>query len=667
MRSFVATLLLIAATLAVYGRVVGFSLLSWDDDIHLTENPYLDPVTFGNVLNFWTSPFENLYIPVSYTFFALETIPARAMGGADGALNPAIYHAGSLALHLACVLMVFALVKRLVGSCCGALLGALVFSLHPLMVESVAWVSETRGLLSTLFSLIAIWFYVRRIDRPERSARYLAIATSAFVLAILAKPSAVALPLVVAAIDWGFLRNTKPPLVPLIGWFAIAIVIVAVTKWLQTDDRIANVLPFWQRPFIAGDALAFYLGKLVTPFRLTFDYGRTPAVAMLQPWFYFAWLVPCSVLVLANRSQQRRQWLAACGVFIAGLTPVLGLVPFLYQDISTVADRYLYLSMLGVALAVATLVARYPRPITIALCGLAIGLLARASVQQTAIWRNDATLYEYGLAQNPRSYIAHFGLANLAQKAERYEDAEKHYRDTLAINPRYVLGHHNLGVLLLLQGRTPDAIKEFEEVLALQPDYANAHMHLGNALDELGETDKSLAEYRAALAINPRLADAEANLGNVLLKAGEFTEARTHLERAVELRPSLAEAHLGLARLETMNHRPVEAIDHLRTAIGHKPNLAAAHLDLGSLLLERGRLSEASEEFDAALDIDAGLYTARMNKGLVFIEQGKLDEGLELIRQALREAPPNSPDARNIQAELEKLEKQFGPKPTIKP
>jgi tetratricopeptide (TPR) repeat protein len=659
-------LVLVGFTLAIYGRVATFEVLSWDDDIHLTQNPYFNPVTPASVGHFWVAPFDHLYIPVSYTLFALETVVARALGGTDGTLNAAVFHLTSIALHLACVLLVFVLLRRLVGDNYGAYLGAMLFSLHPLAVESVAWVSEQRGLLSTLFSLVAIGSYVRFVDSERKAPRWFVLATIAFLLAMLAKPTAVVLPLVVLVIDYCLLSTSSGSsrrYLPLAIWLMLAAAVGIGTKFLQADAELASVPPLWQRPFIAGDALAFYLGKLVVPIGLTFDYGRTPEAVLQGGWCYVAWLIPGVILIVICRMKDHEPWLAAFGIFVAGLLPTLGLVPFLFQEVSTVADRYMYLPMLGASLAVATVAARHQSGRAFVVFSLFIGLLSAACFQQTRLWENNETLYTIGLERNPHSYLCHFGLANEALKNTRFYEAEGHFRHAIDIHPRYLPAYNNLGQMYLKQLRPAEAIEEFQKALAIKPDYVEAIVHRADAFAMQGKTGEALAEYERALAIDPESAAGHANFGSALLRAGRTEEAESHLRRALELAPKLAEVHCAVGQLLFSRNRTTDAILEFRSAIRLNPKLIEPRMDLGTALLKQQRYGEAIAEFDAALAIRPEFYQARFNKGFALVEQGKIPEGLEQFQLALRDAPPGSPEARQIEAEIENCRRRPGAKP----
>ena len=645
---------LVVAAWLVYRRIVSFSFLSWDDDIHITKNPYFDPLTFSGVLHFWFAPYENLYVPVSYTFWAGEVWLARMLSP-GAALQPAVFHAGSLLLHVACVLLVYKLLFQLVKNPLAALAGALVFCVHPLQVESVAWIGETRGLLSTLLALVALDRYLAA-DQATRARNYL-LATLAFVLAVLAKPSAVALPLVVLALElcW-YRRPLARSLEPLLAWLAIALVIVIGTKLNQSDARIAFKAPLVARPLVAGDALAFYLQKTVVPLRLGFDYGRSPQ-AVMQSWsFYFRWLIPCALLALLSLSKDYRAWLAAAGVFVAALLPTLGFVPFLYQDISTVADRYIYLPMLGVSLALAAWLARHPRPLAFTACGFMLGAWGCLSAVQAGYWSDDMTLYDRGLQVNPRSYVAEYSLGNVYYNDQRFREARVFYEAALALNPQHSLARNNLGATLLQLGHVDEAIRQLHLALEANPDFAGAHVNLGNAYSQKHEPVRAAGEYRDALRLDPRSFEAHLDLGDILLDAQDLRGALAHYREAARLRPSSAEAHFKLGLALAHLREFVAAEQELRLSLRLNQSLSAAHDNLALLYWMQDRRPEAAREYMASLALNPQQPLIRVYLGKLFAELNQKGRALDQFQQALAMLPHDSPEAGETRAAIEALE-----------
>jgi len=525
----------IVLTAAVFGQVWGHQFLIWDDELHVVNNPRLNPVTWAGLGEIWSEPYGGLYIPLSYTFFAAESVLSVRL---TGRLDPLVFHLGNLALHLGCVLLVFVILLRLFRHEGAAVAGALLFGLHPVQVESVAWVSETRGLLCGLFSLLAVWQYVcyareKRANRRKVIA-YL-LAGAAFVLALLCKPTAVALPLVVAVLDAGLLRHRwRVVLLSIAPWLLLSVAWTILTKFQQPDRAMSFVTPLWSRPLLAGDALAFYMYKLAAPLQYGADYGRTPSWLMQQWWIWIVWLLPAAFLAALACLPGRRIWLTSAGVFAACLLPVLGLVSFDYQRISTVADRYVYLAMLGPALALAAFITWRPTRLTATFTAALLILLALPSFYHTGHWR----------------------------------DNEAWAANTLRVNPQSVVGNHNLGFLRSRQGEDVKAIDYYLKVLDVDPRYAQTELNLGLALDRLDNIDESIEAMERAASLRPDWAQAYYHLGGVVWsRKGDLPRATRHFRKAVDLDSKYLKAHESLASILAEQGDYAEAVKVCRGAL----------------------------------------------------------------------------------------------------
>jgi len=582
-----------APNLLVFGRILGHDFVLWDDPLHVTENPLLSLLTPGNLLHFWRHSYEGLYIPASYMLFAAEAGFSRVL---TGGLAAGLFHAVSLLLHLSSAVVVYLLLRRLFTNPNAAGCGALVFSLHPLQVESVAWISEQRGLLSGLLSLLAILLFVQSLretspdDEGDRagsgplSRRHFAVATAAFLLALLAKPTAVVLPLIAGALAIAVCQTPwRRVVVPLGVWLGLAILFAVGTKLLQPTARQPFSLSWGERLLVAGDALAFYMAKLVAPVSLGFDYGRNPARVLATTWSNFAWMVPLGGIGLLTLLRGRRIWLTAATIFIFGLLPVLGLVTFDYQRYSTVADRYVYLPLLALATAAAAFLARHPSRGWGTALVFVCCVWGMLSFVQAGTWANTVTLAEQTLRVNPRSYVAENLLGQELARQGKLPQAISRYRASLAIQPEFVEAHLNLGVALYSLGEREAALRHFRTALKLQPDNPAAHYNLANALADEGKFDEAIMEYRRALAVNPRFVDALHNLG-------------------------ITFAELG---------RHEEAIECYRQALAIAPESPQIHNNLGIALAQCGRFNEAEREFRAALALRPGDTEARRNLDLL--------------------------------------------------
>jgi hypothetical protein len=478
-------ILLILATVVVFWRTVHADFVLWDDEYLLFQNPFLNPVTTKNLLRFWTSPYMGMYNPLTYTVWAgiIQSVHPMTMEQGSPILTPQAFHVANLIVHVLNALLVFIIMRRLVGKEWAACAGALLFALHPVQVEPVAWVTGMKELLCGFFSLLALWQYLAFAQTTPSVTRrrvHYVLATFCFLLALLSKPSAAAVPLMAWALDrWMVGRNARQCAAALVPWLAAAGTMLVVMKFAQPNRGLDFLPPLWARPMIASDAVGFYLLKVIVPMNLAPDYGRTSQWVLQTGWAHCVWLIPCAFIVLVWRGRKSSGWLlAATGVFVAGVLPVLGLVPFDYQNHSTVADRYLYLSMLAPAFALSHVLSQPQKPLIRTVCVLGFLLLGFISTLQASFWHNTFTLFHRALQVNPRSYLA----------------------------------RNNMAVALQMYGEHAEAVDLFSEALRLKPNNAVVHYNLGRALEEVGRRDEAIAHYKEALRLKPKFVDARRRL-----------------------------------------------------------------------------------------------------------------------------------------------------------
>ena len=509
-----AVLALVLVVAAVYGQTLGFGWLTWDDPIHVADNAAIVPGNWSGLAGLWREPYRKLYIPVSYMLFAAEAAVIR-LWDESWPPDPRLFHAVSVGLHACCTLLVFRLTRRLVGGVAAPAVGAAVFAVHPLQAESVAWISEQRGLLAAVLAMAAIDLVVAVCQAPTvhpwRAGRSW-IAGLLLGLAVLAKPSVVTAPLMAACIlHWMLGRPWRAAAEAVVPLAIPAVVAALVTRSLQGMEPTVAAVPAWLRPVVAGDALAFYARAIVFPFGLSMDHGRTPAVAIADPWGWLAAVVAWAAVAAALPAP--RPWRCAIALFVIPLVPVLGLVPFTFQEFSTVADRYGYLALLGPALAVA-LACRDTgrRGLVPVILGLVV--LATLAFRQVATWRDPQALYGHAIR----------------------------------VNPHAVHARMNLGLVLLDEGRLEAAAEQLAEAARLAPAYPKARYNLALVRHAQGLPAEAEAEYRAALALDPGRADAHNNLGILLCQQGRLDEGIAHFREAIRLRPGFVEARRNLER-----------------------------------------------------------------------------------------------------------------------
>jgi tetratricopeptide (TPR) repeat protein len=635
--------LIFFATVIAYVPALRGGML-WDDASHITRSE------LRSLPGLWRIWFDlgatQQYYPVLHTAFWLE----HRMWG-DSVLG---YHLTNVILHAISACLVAMIVRRLAIS--GAWLAGLMFALHPVCVESVAWISEQKTTLSGAFCLASALIYLD-FDRTRRTLRYW-LALGMFLLALMSKTVTATLPGALLVILWwqrGRL-DWKRDVVPLLAWLAVGGVAGLFTAWVETTligaKGVDFDMPLAHRFLLAGRVIWFYAGELLWPSNLTFIYPRWTIDAS-ERWQY---AFPTGVVALVGAfsiiARQRRGPLAGFLIFAGTLFPNLGFLnvyPFRY---SYVADHFQYLATLGIivpatyALAAAARWTPTGKGSAIALSAIPALVLGLLTWRQSGIYRDSETLWRAVLAQDSASWIAHNNLgATLLQAPGRLPEAISHIEAALRINPNYWEAHNDLGnALTQIPGRLPQAIKEYEEALRIRPDYAEAHNNLGTAFLQIrGRLPDAIAQYEAALRISPHHAKAHNNLGNAISRIpGRLPEAIAHLEAALRIKPDYAEAHSNLANaFAQMPGRLPAAIAEYEAALRIRPDLAEAHNNLASVLAQTpGRLADAIAEYEAALRIKPEYASAHNNLGNVLLQMpGRLSDAIAEYETALRIRP----------------------------
>jgi tetratricopeptide (TPR) repeat protein len=519
---------LVAAVFLAYQPVwrAGFV---WDDDAHVTAPALRSAAGLARI---WTEPdVTQQYYPVLHSLFWLEH---RLWGGAAAG-----YHLANLMLHALAAGLFGLLLRRLAVP--GAWLAAACFALHPVHVESVAWISEQKNTLSAVFYLAAALAWLR-FDGERRSRDYW-LATGLFILGLLTKTVVATLPAALLVLCWWRRGrvDARADVRPLLPWFLLGAVAGLFTAWVERHQigaaGAAHELSWLQRGLLAGRAVWFYLGKLAWPVDLTFIYpGRA-----LQ-WLPLAGALAATAVLWARRARQRAP-LAAWLLFGGTLFPVLGFLnvyPFIY---SFVADHFQYLASLAPLALAAAALARAPRRLGVTLAVALLGTLGALTWRQARDYHDAETLYRATITRNPGCWMAwnNLGSLQLADPA-RNAEAIASFEAALRIRPDYAEARGNLGLALTQAGRPDEAVPHLRESLRLKPGPYQLHNNLGIALAMSGRPAESLPAFRQAAALNPTLPNIEENWAKALLLLNRPDEAREHFARAARLRAPPAPA-----------------------------------------------------------------------------------------------------------------------------
>jgi tetratricopeptide (TPR) repeat protein len=559
---------IVLVTAAVFYPVLTHWFVYWDDDFFILRNTDIDPPTWKSLARFWANPVEGynqFLVPVNYTVWWLLAQVARTPATAEHStvFNAHAFHALNLSFHLIASALAFGLLRKLVKSDWAAAAGALSFAINPLQAEPVSWASNMYTPLSGALALGALLAYLSSTDE-DRSRRgkwtLFVISTLCYVLALLSKPSIVLLPLIASAIQILLRRKSLRQCLPLLAW----VIIGGLDAWLTHHiHKGASTFqpPPWQRLFVAGDALAFYLGKLIAPFSLIPDYGRSPQFVLRYWTTYLIWIFPAAALTGCWTLRRRFPWLM-CGatIFVLGVFPMLGLVPFDFQGFSTVADRYLYLSLLGGALVVAFALknaspllaqTRWRSPALATVIG-ALLVLTTVCRAQVNYWQDTGTLFHRTLAVNPKSEVAHlqlgYVLLNRGGQPE-LEEALFHYTSVLETRPHDPPLLCNIALCLRKLGRPAEALPYLREAAELAPKIPMPHYMIADTLVETGNQSAALAKFIWLFQRLPEYNDVELRVARLMAETGNAPGALSHYRNYLLTHPNSRESRAALARL----------------------------------------------------------------------------------------------------------------------
>ncbi len=649
-RDWFWALLLSALVFAAYAQVFRAGFI-WDDESHLTRNPcVIGPLGLKEI---WTTT-QAVYYPLVLTvFWALH----KFVG-----LNPLPYHTLNVLLHAASAILLWRVLKLLQVR--GAWLGAALWALHPVMVQSVAWVTELKNTQSCVFYLLATFFFLKWEEREnlapvgslplrrsgERSSLVsFVLSLLFFTLATLSKPSVVMLPFILALCIWWTRGKIRWRDALAVAPFAVISGLASAwTIWEQkfharaVGTEWAQTFP--ERFIIAGRAIWFYLGKLLWPHPLIFIYPRWE-INSSQPTAYLPLLAAIAGLVALwlVRAKWGRALFFAAAYYVISLFPVLNFFSVYFFRYSFVSDHFQYLASMGplalagagIAIAVGrfcelrklsrvdtdalqwpgtnTALVRAKLFLGSAVCSVLLLLLGVLTWRQTAVYHDLITLYTRTLARNPGCWMAHYNLGIVFRDHGEIDQAMTHYRQAIALRPGYAEAHYNLGRLLAEKGEFNDAIAHYEAALAINPADAEAHNNLGVTLFGIGRVDDAIAHYRKALAIRPDYADASCNLASALLSKGDMDGAIATYLACVAAFPNQADAQYNLASALLRKGRIDDAIVHYQTALALSPENADAYANLGSAFLAKGRIRDAIAEYRKALQISSENVAALSN------------------------------------------------------
>ncbi len=630
----VSSLLLMLWILAVYGRTLSFDFVPYDDALNVTENPYFAISGSEHWLRFWIAPLHKLYIPVTYSLWAVIAKVSQVGISGDGynVYSAVKFHGLNILLHLCNTLWVAAIIRKFLRREIYVFLGAALFALHPMQVEPVAWVTGLKDLLCASFALPAVYL-VTKIGTDDRRFWLRSIlATILFLLALLAKPAAIAVPLMVLVIaifqKWPWHR-----VVALISiWGALSMPFVFLT-WQSQSQQAAKVVPLTSRVFVMADAISFYSAKILLPIGLLIDYGATPEWVLQQTQVWFAAFFCVCLFFSLWHFRSSGYWLGI-GIALAALSPVLGLIPFEFQSHSTVADRYMYIPMLGVALSFAWSLNRLPQLAASIAAAMLLGFSILAGMQ-VATWKSSDTLFSHTLSRNPGSLVAWQSLGAGYMASERWSDATKAFTSALALRPRFRDGIYNLGLAQERQGFYEPALEQFEKIINSGAPSAVALEGAARTASRLGQFEAAKNYLLKSEILFPGRAETARLMGDTMVSLKDFSAANRYYLEALNRQPNSFENQTIYADFLSDHGDPEAAVSAYHRAIAIDPNAVPPKINLGALLATLGRYPEAEQQIREGIRLDPRLATSYVNLGMVLERRGLLGDAAESYKAAL--------------------------------
>jgi tetratricopeptide (TPR) repeat protein len=656
-RDWLWGLLLVLAVILVYQPVWHAGYI-WDDEAHVTANPcVIGPLGLKEI---WTTGAWRSF-PLVITTFWVE----HALWG----LAPLPYHLVNVFQHAACAVLLWRVLRRLQVP--GAWFGAALWALHPLQVESVAWISEMKNTQSCLFFLATILFFLRWLKGRDCEGKTggtsdYALTLICTALALASKSSTLVLPVVLVLCAWWVEGRWPwrhlPRLLPII---LMSVVSAAITLWPQASDLAASAdapLPrSWpERLITAGDAFWFYLGKLLWPHPLITIYPRwqIDAGRLIS---YLPLLAAMSVLLFLwlKRETRFRPGFFALAYFLVVLSPFLGLIDQSFWRYSFVEDHLQYLAGMGPLALVGAGLVRLTEGtrarttwLQAGLCAGVLLVLGSLSWQRAWAYESEETLWTDTLAKNPDCWLGDNNLGTALVNRGKVEEALPLFQKSLELNPNYDLAHNNLGNALMQMGRVDEAIAEYRKSLEITRNNASAYTNLGAALLQKGEIDQAIVQFQRARALDPKNDLADYCLGLALSKQGRVNEAIAAYQQALAINPNNALAQNNLAALVQKTQPDVAP-----KAPALSPNPAQAHLQRGYALLQKGAVDEAIAEYQKALAINPDYAEAHNNLGSALGQKGELAAAVVQFQEALR-LKPDFVDARKNLATAQAMTRQ---------
>ena len=579
--------LIAVLTVVAFLPALGAGFVTWDDNRNFLDNAVWRGLGVAQLRWMWTTFHMGHYVPLTWMTLGLDYV----LGGMD----PTGYHLHNLILHAVNAMLVYAVARRVLGVAnvgrndvagtrdIAAAFAALVFAVHPLRVESVAWITERRDVLSMAFCLTSVLAYLQFVEHGSR--RWYAASLGLFAAALLSKATSMSLPAALVVMNVYPLRriggtagvageSARRVYRELVPFFALSAAI-ALLSIVALDPP--NQLPLPAKLAVSAYSLAFYVAKTIVPSNLAPLYEMPKRIDALAPRYVIGYVAAAGLTMSAWLGRRRSPGAAAAWfVFLVVVLPMLGLVQ---NGPQIAADRYTYHASPALAILAGGALATWRRPserTKWSMAGVIVLVLGVLTWRQTLIWQTSERLWTRVTEVDPNSSVAAIALGDLMISEGRVDDAVRHYGRGVELDPTFAGGFNNLGVALARQGNVGDAIVRYRQALALDPELGDAHTNLGIALSQQGDLDSAITHLARAVALDSMNADAEVNLGNAVVRLGRPGEALPHYARAAALRPGHADTYLNWGVALAQSGDAEGAAERFREALRLRPDDADA-------------------------------------------------------------------------------------------
>jgi protein O-mannosyl-transferase len=660
-RSLLICLALVLAVLAVFYQVRSFGFINLDDHDYVSKNSNIQA---GITLNAAKWAFTTIHTGYWHALTWFSYMLDWQLFG----LNAGGYHITNLIFHIANTLLLFIVLKRMTKVLWQSAFVAALFALHPLHVESVAWIAERKDVLSTFFWLLTMGAYVRYAKNPK--LKWYLISLVLFALGLMAKPMLVTLPFVLLLLDYWPLNRVSRfnwkiiyrLILEKIPFIILAAVLSVVTFIAQQSSRAVaslNTIPVRFRICNASISYLEYIGKMFWPARLAFFYPYpVENVSILFTVTSAVLLIAATIFVL-RFSKRHRYLFTGWFWYIGTLVPVIGIIQVGSQ---AMADRYTYISLTGLFIIIAwslpELLGKLPyrKIVLVTSSFIVLSVFTVLSYFQLSYWKDNITLCRHALEVTKDNYMAHFVMTDMLFEQNRTEEALWHIYETVRINPDYVPAINSLGVALGRGGKIDEAIGYYKKAIEINPRFVETHLNLASALEAKGRFAEAVEQYRAALTIkdSPGI---HGSLGKALLNMGMFRQAAAEYRIALSAMPDDPDILNGLGCALTNSGEFDEAVSSYNKALHKAPDSISIHLNLGFALTAGGKLDQAVKEYGKILLVEPNNAVAQNGLGIAFAKQGNLDNAVEHFSQAVKINPNYANAKNNLSAALAEKQK----------